>query len=304
MPSIAYLGPQGTFTEQAALAFAGAASLEPVGTVPHALNAVRAKESDLACVPVENSVEGAVTATMDALASDEPLVAIAEIVLPIRFSILVRPDTAEIRTVASHPHALAQVDHWLTEHLPAATRLATTSTAAAAAGVAAGQYDAAVSAPVAAKHYPLRVLADGVADVPDAVTRFLILSRPGTLPTPTGSDRTSLVAIPRTSRTRVLAEMLTELALRGINISRIESRPLKGRFGEYRFFLDLDGHIAEQRVGDALTALHRYCHDLRFLGSYPRADHHPTPLCDGTTDADYAAATKWLTECRASTDTS
>src|SRR5690348_16950600 len=116
MPSIAYLGPQGTFTEQAALTYAGTAHLVPVRAVPHALSAVRAKESDLACVPVENSVEGAVPATMDSLATDEPLVAIAEILLPIHFSILARPDTPEIRTIASHPHALAQVDTWLTAH--------------------------------------------------------------------------------------------------------------------------------------------------------------------------------------------
>ena len=302
MPELAYLGPQGTFTEQAARAFGGDRKLIPVRTVPHALSAVRAKESDLACVPLENSVEGAVPATMDALADGEPLTAIAEVVLPIRFSILVRPGTTAVRTIASHPHALAQVDNWLTEHLPAATRLAATSTAAAAEGVAAGEYDAAVTAPIAGRHYPLRALATDVADLADAVTRFLVLGRPGGCPPPTGADRTSIMAIPRTSRTRVLAEMLTELALRGINISRIESRPLKGRFGEYRFFLDLDGHIAEERVGDALAALHRYCHELRFLGSYPRADALQSPVHDGTTDADYAAAAKWLAECRATTD--
>jgi prephenate dehydratase len=308
MPSIAYLGPQGTFTEQAARAFAASDEHElmPVRTVPHALMSVRGKEADLACVPVENSVEGAVTATMDALADDEPLVAIAEIVLPIRFSVLVRPGTAaaDVRRVASHPHALAQVDAWLAEHLPAAARLAATSTAAAAAGVVDGQFDAAVTAPIAAAHYPLRVLAEDVADVADAVTRFLVLSRPGRTPVPTGADRTSVMAIPRTNRTRVLAEMLTELALRGINLSRIESRPLKGRFGEYRFFLDFDGHIAEQRVGDALAALHRHCHELRFLGSYRRADELQTTVWPGSTDADYHAAAKWLRECRAADDPS
>src|SRR6266545_967660 len=163
MSDIAYLGPRGTFTEQAARAFAAGHEhgFVPVRTVPEALNSVRGKEVDLACVPVENSVEGAVTATMDALAADDPLVAIAEVVLPIRFSVLVRPGTsaAEVRTVASHPHALAQVDAWLAEHLPAAAKQAATSTAAAAAGVVDGQFDAAVTAPVAADHYPLRVLA-------------------------------------------------------------------------------------------------------------------------------------------------
>jgi prephenate dehydratase len=299
---IAYFGPRGTFAEQAARAFAGPATLEfvPVATVPEVLGAVRAGDTELGCVPVENSVEGAVGATMDGLAVGEPVVAVAEVVLPVTFSVLVRAGTevADVRTVASHPHALAQVQGWLAEHLPKATALASTSTAAAAVGVRDGEFDAAVTAPVAATHYPLRVLATGVADVADAVTRFFVVSRPGRTPAPTGSDRTSVVAVAEADRTGVLAEMLTELALRGINLTRIESRPLKGRFGEYRFYLDLDGHIAEQRVGDALAALHRRCHELRYLGSYPRADRVAAAIQPGNTDADYLAAAGWLAEVR------
>ncbi|MFL6142775.1 MAG: prephenate dehydratase [Labedaea sp.] len=306
MPRIAFLGPQGTFAEQAARAFAGAAQDEPelvaVATVPLALRAVRAGEVELGCVPVENSVEGAVGPTMDGLAVGEPLLAVGEVVLPVVFSILVRPGVAagDVRTVASHPHALAQVHGWLEEHLPRATALATTSTAAAAVGVRDGEFDAAVTAPVAATHYPLRALATDVADVADAVTRFFLLGRPGATPPPTGADRTSVVAVTEADRTGVLAEMLTELALRGINLTRIESRPLKGRIGEYRFYLDFDGHIAEQRVGDALAALHRRCHELRFLGSYPRADRVASTGQAGNTDADYAAATAWLASLRTS----
>jgi prephenate dehydratase len=301
---IAYLGPQGTFAEEAARAYADEAGdgheFVPVQTVPLALRAARSGETELACVPVENSVEGAVGATMDALAVDQPLVAIAEILLPIRFTVLVRPGTpaGEVRTVASHPHALAQVQGWLEEHLPKADALVATSTAAAAVGVTNGEFDAAVTAPVAATHYPLQVLATGISDVADAVTRFFVLARPGGTPAPTGADRTSVVAVAEADRTGVLAEMLTELALRGINLSRIESRPLKGRFGEYRFYLDFDGHIAEQRVGDALAALHRRCRELRFLGSYPRADRVATVVRGGDTDADYAAAAAWLDDLR------
>jgi prephenate dehydratase len=301
---IAYFGPQGTFAEQAARAFAeadgGAHRFLPIRTVPLALAAVRDGSADLACVPVENSVEGAVSATMDALAADEPLTAIAEILLPITFSVLVRPGTAagDVRTVASHPHALAQVQAWLEENLPKAEPLASTSTSAAAVGVRNGEYDAAVTAPVAVTHYPLRVLATDVADVNDAVTRFFLLSRPGSTPAPTGADRTSVVAVCQADRTGVLAEMLTELAMRGINLTRIESRPLKGRFGEYRFFLDLDGHIAERRVGDALAALHRRSDDLRFLGSYPKADRTCSTVSQGNTDADFAAAQAWLEQVR------
>jgi len=306
VPSIAYFGPRGTFSEQAARVHADPDdALVPMRTVPIALAAVRAGQADLACVPVENSVEGAVSATMDALAVDEPLVAVAEVVLPVRFSVLVRPGlTADrVRTVASHPHALAQVQGWLAANLPAAAQTAANSTAAAAVGVLEGSWDAAVTAPVAATHYALDPLATGIADVDGAVTRFLLLRHPGALPPPTGSDRTSIVATAAAERTGVLAEMLTELALRGINLSRIESRPQKGRLGQYRFYLDFDGHVHEQRVGDALAALHRRCQHVRFLGSYPKAEP-TTPAVTaevGNTDADYAAAGEWLAAVRGGT---
>jgi prephenate dehydratase len=272
----------------------------PMSTVQQAMTAVRAGAADLACVPVENSVEGAVSATMDALAVDAQLVAISEILLPIRFSVLVRPGArpVDVQTVASHPHALAQVQNWLDEHLPKAEALAATSTAAAAVGVAEGRFDAAVTAPVAATHYPLQVLATDVADESDAVTRFFVLSQPGRTPEPTGADRTTVVAVAKTNHTGVLAEMLNEVALHGINLSHIESRPLRGRFGEYRFYFDFDGHIAEQRVGNALAALHRRCRELRFLGSYPKADRTPTPVTPGTTDGDFVAGAAWLAEQR------
>lgn len=300
MPSIAYFGPEGTFSEQAARAARPDHAFVPVATVPSALAAVRDGRTDLACVPVENSVEGAVSATMDALAAEEPLVAVAEVVLPVKFSLLVRPGVtmADVKSVASHPHALAQVQGWLATHLGQATQLASTSTSAAAVGVLDGQYDAAITAPMAAAHYALDVLETDIADVDDAVTRFLVLQKPGVLPAPTGSDRTSIAAVAAYQRTGVLAEMLTELALRGINLSRIESRPLKGRLGEYRFYLDIDGHVAERRVGDALAALHRRCQDVRFLGSYPKAD--PTPTIAGTdnTDEDYRGADEWVSNLR------
>jgi prephenate dehydratase len=301
MSRIAYFGPTGTFSEQAALAFADGQELIAAETIPLAFAAVRAGDVEFACVPVENSVEGSVSATMDALATDAPLVAIAEVVLPVRFSVLVRPGTTEVGTVASHPHALAQVRHWLAEHLPDAAVVAATSTAAAAVGVAEGRFDAAVSAPVAVQHYPLHELATDVADVRDAVTRFLLLRKPGALPAPTGADRTSVVAV-AADRPGELAGIMSELALRSINVSRIESRPTKERLGAYKFYLDIDGHISQQRVGDALAALHRRCHDVRFLGSYPQA----VPRAGGaddpdTSDGSYAAAAEWLAGVREGT---
>ncbi|MEV4311341.1 prephenate dehydratase [Actinocrispum sp. NPDC049592] len=296
MTRIAYFGPQGTFTEQAARTF-GEAEFISVETVPQVLAAVRAGEADYGCVPVENSVGGAVTATMDALAEDSPLIAIGEVILPVRFSILVRPGTQaeDIKTIASFPHGLTQVRQWTAENLPNAREVVTTSTAAAAAQVYDGEYDAAVSAPVAALHYPLEEFATDVADVRNAVTRFLLLSQPAALPAPTGSDRTSLAVVIAHDEPGSLASTLSELALRGINLTRIESRPLRGLYGEYRFYLDFDGHVAEQRVADALAALHRSSRQVRFLGSYPKADGSPSEPMPKNSDDDYAAARAWVT---------
>ncbi len=297
---IGYFGPQGTFTEQAAAALAAPDDeLVPLPTVPDALDAVRGGSVAAACVPVENSVDGGVTATMDALAEGEPLLAAAETVLPIRFSVLARPgtDAARIRTVASHPVALAQVRNWLACHLPGAEVRAASSTAAAAVGVAGGEFDAAVAAPVAERHYPLERIAGGIADVADARTRFLLVRGAGAVPAPTGADRSSLI-LHTPDAPGALAQVLAELAQRGINLTRIESRPTRATLGEYRFHLDFDGHIAEERIADALAALHRRGATLRFLGSFPRADGAGQAPPAGSTDADFAAASAWVAAAR------
>lgn len=299
MAQIAYFGPEGTFTEQAARVLAGDAELIPVETIPLALSAVRKGEVDGACVPVENSVEGAVPATLDGLAEQEPLVAAAEALLPVRFSVLTSPDASEIQTVASHPHALAQVRLWLEANLPGARPVAASSTAAAAVAVLAGEFDAAVTAPVAAEHYPLRVMATDVADVHDARTRFLLVRKPQhPLPEPTGADRTSIVAA-AANRTGALAELLSELAGRGINLTRLDARPARSNFGEYRFFMDFEGHIAEPRIGDALAALRRRCRNVRFLGSHPRADGVRSTIEPFAGNDDFVQATDWVAAVRA-----
>ncbi|MQA61659.1 MAG: prephenate dehydratase [Actinophytocola sp.] len=299
MNRIAYFGPQGTFTEQAARSLVADGDLVPYETIRLAMAAARKGETDAACVPVENSVEGPVTATLDGLAEDEPLVAVAEALLPIHFSVLARPDTGaeEVRTVASHPHALAQVRRWLDQHLPGVRQVATASTAAAAVAVSGGEYDAAVAAPVAAEHYPLRAIATEVADVRDARTRFLLLRTPGELPEPTGSDRTAVVAA-AANRTGALSELLTELAFRGINLTRLDARPtVKGGFGEYRFFIDFEGHVAEPRIGDALAALRRRC-EVRFLGSHPRADGVRASIQPAAGNDDFRSAADWVESVR------
>ncbi|HSV66241.1 MAG TPA: prephenate dehydratase [Mycobacteriales bacterium] len=301
----AYLGPAGTFAEAAlrSLPAAAAGIALPQPSVPVALDAVRSDAADAAVVPLENSVEGSVASTLDELANGDPLVITREIFLPVHFALLVRPATtsyAEIRTVATHPHAEAQVRRWLRTNLPDAEVVLAGSTAGAAAGVAAGDFDASVSAPIAASCYRLTALATDLADNVGAVTRFVLLCRPGQPPARTGNDRTSLVAYIRDNHTGALLEVLTEFAVRGINLTRIESRPTKERLGRYCFSLDCEGHVADARIGDALAALHRVCADVRYLGSYPRGDGcAPEPVRLGAADADYSDAAAWLARIRA-----
>jgi prephenate dehydratase len=264
------------------------------------LGAVRSGDVDAGLVPLENSVEGSVPATMDGLADGAPLVITQEVFLPVAMTLAVRPGTTlpDVRSVASHPHALAQTAGWLAANLPGVTPLPTTSTAAAAAAVAEGEHDAAVCAPIAAERYGLHRLVEDIADHAGAVTRFVLVTPPGRLPEPTGNDKTSLVAVVG-DRTGALLELLSEFAVRGISLTRIESRPTRQRLGVYSFSLDCEGHIADARVGEALAALHRVCDDVRFLGSYPRADGRDNkPVPDTAADPAFADAESWLERLR------
>jgi prephenate dehydratase len=299
-----YLGPAGTFTEAAlrTLRAAERADLRPYASVAAALDAVRDGDADGAMVPLENSVEGSVPTTLDELSSGEPLQVTREVLLPVSFSLLGRPGTRreDVRLVATHPHAEAQCRRWLREMLPEAEVVLTPSTADAARSVADGRYDAAVAAPLAAEHYRLQVLAIDLQDQAGAVTRFVLVSRPGPQPAPTGADRTTLFAFIAESRPGALLSLLNEFAVRGINLTRIESRPSGGTLGSYFFSIDCEGHVADARVGEALAALHRTCAEVRVLGSYPRADGVASDVRPGTTDADFRAAAGWLERLRGS----
>ncbi|RJQ77377.1 prephenate dehydratase [Pseudonocardiaceae bacterium YIM PH 21723] len=299
MPRIAFLGPEGTFAEQAAQSIAADAELIPAENVASAIDQVRTGQVDAACVPVENSMEGSVPATLDALVHGADLIAVREIELPVRFSVLTRDGVAasDVRTVISHPHAIAQVRGWLTANLPGAEIRFSPSTAAAAVAVRDKEADAAVCAPLAAQRYGLAELATGVHDVAYAVTRFWQLTLPAKPPAPTGFDRTSII-VQTADEPGALAIALGEFGSRGISLTRIESRPTRNRLSEYRFFLDLEGHIAEARVADALAALRRRGNDVRFLGSYPRADRVAPQIADGSTDADFTAADEWIHRLR------
>ena len=297
-----YLGPEGTFTEQALRTIPAAEHglRTPARSVPEALEAVRSGAADAALVPLENSVGGAVPVTLDELATGSPLVITREVVIPVEFQLGAARLTplGEIRTVAAHPQASAQCRNWLLANLPDATVVDVLSNAAA------GEYDAAICAPIGVRRNGLTVLADKIADRADAVTRFALLTRPAAPAAPTGDDATSLAVSIRHDQVGALLAVLTELAVRGINLSRIESRPTGEQLGTYVFFLDCTGHIAEPRMGEALQGLRRICADVRFLGSYPRhrwstdAAAEPLPSTAGLTDADFADSAAWLARLR------
>jgi prephenate dehydratase len=304
-----YLGPEGTFSEQALLTIPAAAkgSRAPARSVPEALDAVRAGDADAALVPLENSIGGQVGVTLDELANGSPLVITREVVLPVEF-VLAGPaptNLAAARSVAAHPQAAAQCRHWLRAHLPDAVVVDVLSNAAAAAAAAAGEYDVAICVPLGAGRFGLTVLAEKIADHPDAVTRFALVGRPGPPPPPTGDDVTSLAVYISHDRVGALLAVLMELAVREVNLSRIESYPTGERLGRYVFFLDCSGHVAEARLGEALQGLRRICADVRFLGSYPRAQAHyglPVAATGGpatAADTDYADSAAWLARLRA-----
>ena len=298
----AYLGPEGTFTEAALRSLDEAAAAEPIPypSVQAALDAVRKSEAVRAVVPIENSVEGAVTATLDELATGHDLVICAEILLPVTFALLARPGTRvdAVKTVGGHPHAQPQCRRWLAAHLPDAEWRPASSNAEAARQAADGQIGAALAGAFAATRYGLEVLADDVSDHDGAVTRFVVVRVPGPLPARTGSDRTSLAAFLAADRPGALAEILTEFAVRGVNLTRVESRPTGVVLGRYCFSIDCEGHIDDARVGEALMGLRRVCADVRFLGSYPRRDGGTTQVRAGTSDAEFADATAWLARLR------
>ncbi|GAY09215.1 prephenate dehydratase [Pseudonocardia sp. N23] len=312
MPRLAFLGPAGTFTEQALrlLPEAVGAELLPCPGNPAVLAAVREGRADAGCVPIENSVEGAVPPVLDGLVGDPPLVIVREVVIPVSFVLLVRPGTraADIRTVSSHSHGIAQTRGWIAANLPDADVRTSTSTAEAAAQVARGEVDAAASAPVAAIEHGLEVFAEDIADNQGAVTRFVLVAPPSAPPPPTGNDRTTLAATTE-NRPGSLLGLLTELAVRGIDLTRIESRPIKHRHSEYWFHLDCTGHVAEPAMGEALAALHRRCDEVRYLGSYPRAaglegngSHRgpgaPAVPMSTAGEREFTAAQEWLAALR------
>ena len=270
----AYLGPAGTFTEAALLKIAAKDDqLIAYANVTAALDAVRKGECNKALVPIENSVEGVVARTLDELASGEPLVITAETTLPVTFSLmsLEKTDIKDIKSIATHPHAESQCRSFIAKNFPNAQVIETASTAAAAKGLSKGDYDAAIAAPIAAKNYQLKVIAEDIGDNTTAVTRFVVVEKPGKVPAATGKDRTSLAVFIAIDHAGALLEILNEFAKYQVNLSFIQSRPTGAQLGHYHFIIDTEGHIDDQAASAAVAGLKQICEDIRFLGSYPQA---------------------------------
>ena len=303
----AYLGPEGTFTEAAVASLSGSRQFAdgdvqpvPYPSVGAALASVRSGAAERAVVPMESSVEGIVTATVDDLAGGSGLLIRAETRLPIEFALLARPETAlaDVKTVGGHPQSEPQCRRWLRASLPDVEWVPLASNAEAARQVADGRLDAALAGVFAAAKYGLAVLVPDVHDRSNAVTRFVVAGPQGEIPAPTGADRTSLAAFLTDDHAGALMEILTEFAVRGINLSTIQSRPTGNGLGSYFFFIDCEGHIDDARVGEAMMGVRRVCTEVRFLGSYARSDGGRTQVRPGTSDPEFAEAAAWLARLR------
>lgn len=294
-----YLGPAGTFTE-AALAQvpeAGGQPWRPVNNVGEALGDVVSGRSVAAMIAIENSVDGGVSATQDALATIPNLRIIGEYLVRVNFVLVARPGTtlADVKVINAHPVAYAQCRGWLDRTLPSHGQMPATSNVAAAAGLFESTVaDAAIAPPGITAHHALEVLAENIGDNPNAMTRFLLVSRVAPTPPATGSDKTSIIVELPDDRAGRLLDMLEQFATRGVNMSLIESRPVGDALGRYRFVIDLHGHIRDERVADALLGLKRFSPNVIFLGSYPRADRQPVEVSPRYQDEAFIEARDWL----------
>jgi prephenate dehydratase len=256
---------------------------------------------DRAVVPIENSIEGGVSATSDALAQMAGVQIYGEYLVPVKFDLMVRPGTklSEIKEVLTHPVAYAQSRKWLEANLPGHTHIPAASTASAAKSLAGGKLaDAVIAANGASKIYNLEILASDIGENKEAQTRFIEIGRAGKPQPKTGSDKTSVIVELPDDRPGGLLEMLEQFAARGVNLSRIESRPVGDRFGRYRFNIDAEGHLEDEAIAEALMGLHRFSPKVIFLGSYAKADNSASEHQGNNTNTSYHAAKKWLDELR------
>ena len=295
-----YLGPAGTFTE-AALAQVPEARGQrwrSVHNVGEALADVVEGSSHAAMIAIENSVDGGVSTAQDALATIPGLRIIGEYLVPVDFVLVARPGTSleHVKLVSAHPVAYAQCLQWLTRTLPAHAHIPAASNVASALGILEGtsDADAAIAPPGILDHHELDLLAEKIGDNENAVTRFVLVGRTVAPPPATGADKTSLIVELPDDHPGALLEMLEQFATRGINLSLLASRPIGDSLGRYRFVIDADGHIQDERMADALMGLRRFSPKVIFLGSYPRADRSIVRYSNRYADDVFVEARDWL----------
>jgi prephenate dehydratase len=301
---VAFLGPIGTFTEEALLSQPDLAelALEPMATVGDVLAAVSAGTVELGFVPIENAIEGSVNVSLDALAFEHELLIQREVRLPITMHLMALPGVglADVRRVLSIPVATAQCRQFLARELPKADVVAANSTAEAAQLI--GRHTetmrdaAAVGPALSGKLYGLVSLAADIADHPENETRFVLVGREG-VARRTGHDKTAIVCFQDFDRPGSLLAILHEFAARSINLVRLESRPTKKSLGEYCFVIDLEGHIGDEVVADCLREIRAKAADVKFLGSFPAAGEHVHARREEASAA-WHRARAWMDELR------
>jgi prephenate dehydratase len=296
--SIAFLGPAGTFTEEALLGEPdyAAAALESRATITEVLESVGRGEVDLGFVPMENAIDGTVRDTLDALVFDFDLLVQREVVLDVHLHLMAAPGTrvGDVRRVLSFPVAVGQCRRYLAEQLPEAEVVPANSTADAARqlGEHAEPGMAAIAPRLAAELYGLSLIAEDVEDFPGNQTRFVAVARSG-IPRPSGHDRTSIVCFQSADRPGSLHGILGQFAARNINLTKLESRPTKRGLGDYCFVIDLDGHLDDEVVADCLRDLRAELASVKFLGSYAASGPH-APARRRQVDDAWREADAWL----------
>lgn len=271
---MAYLGPRGSNAEEALLAHSSVAETDtvPCRTIEDVFRTVEGGGAEQGIVPVENSIEGSVNATLDMLAFESELVIEREIVWPVRHQLIVAPSIGgldQVNVIVSHPQAIGQCRRWLEQNLSGVPQEAANSTSEAVQRAVAEPGVAAIGTKLAAKLYEARILPEEIEDNRENHTRFIIVGREERQPS--GRDKTSIVCFIHEDRPGMLLQILSEFAFRNINLTKIQSRPTRKQLGSYCFFLDLEGHQADREVADALKFLGMRLRKVKVLGSYPRA---------------------------------
>jgi prephenate dehydratase len=303
--TVAFFGPEATFTQEALLTQPdlAEADLRALPTITAVLEEVAAGKADLGFVPIENGIEGTVSATIDGLIFDVDLYLQREVVMDIHLHLMAKPGVrvSDIRRVSSYPHALAQCQKFLAEHVPGAEQIAANSTADGARllGESEARDAGAIAPRLAAERYGLAIVAEDVEDHPENQTRFVAVVPPTRVHKPTGHDKTSIVCFQRADHPGSLHGILGQFAARNINLTKLESRPTKQSLGDYCFVIDLSGHIGDEVIADCLRDLHASLAGVKFLGSYPAVGTHGEEK-RREAGAAWQAADTWLAGLRSS----